>query len=111
LRDKELSKIGNLLDPNAPIFESEDYNEIVETVFNNKPTEYIQRVVEEQSCTMPLGFTENLLETKTCGKTGFLEHWELMSAINGLELERGRKVSGHRGYFMTGDLMRLNMAL
>jgi len=46
---------------------------------------------------MPLGFTEKLLETPTCGKTGFLEHWELMSAINGLELERGRKVSGHRG--------------
>lgn len=67
--------------------------------------------MESQGCSLPLGFTENLMETRTDGTLGRLEHWELMHAIDGLDLERGRKVSGHRGYFLKGDLMRLNMAL
>jgi len=46
---------------------------------------------------MPLGFREDLLEIKTDSKLGQLEHWELMAIIEGVDLERGRKVAGHRG--------------
>ena len=60
---------------------------------------------------MPLGFQDDMLNIKTSGQPGFLEHWEIMHLISGVDLERGRKVAGHRGYFLMGELMRLNMAL
>jgi len=53
--------------------------------------------VEEQGCSMPIGFREDLIEIKCNSKPGALEHWELMAVINGVDLERGRKVAGHRG--------------
>lgn len=97
VRDVELIKIGNLVTDEVPIFDNEDNNLTTATVMNNKPSEYILKVMEEEGCSCPLGFTESLLTTKTNGTAGFLEHWEIMHAIDGLDLERGRKVSGHRG--------------
>jgi len=38
-------------------------------------------------------------------------HHELLHMIGGYEPERGRKVAGHKGYFLTGNGMLLNMAL
>lgn len=46
---------------------------------------------------MPVGFREDLLDVKCNSKLGSLEHWELMALVNGVDLERGRKVAGHRG--------------
>lgn len=38
-------------------------------------------------------------------------HIELMSALNMIDIERGTKVSGFRGYFLKGDGARLQFAL
>jgi seryl-tRNA synthetase len=38
-------------------------------------------------------------------------HVELMTALHMLDLERGSKVSGFRGYFLKGDAVRLTMAI
>lgn len=38
-------------------------------------------------------------------------HIELMESLNMVELERGTKVAGFRGYFLKGDGARLSMAL
>lgn len=39
------------------------------------------------------------------------DHIELMTALDMLDLERGTKVAGFRGYFLRGDGARLQMAL
>jgi len=38
-------------------------------------------------------------------------HHELLYMIGGYEPERGANVAGHRGYFLTGPAVRLNLAL
>lgn len=96
-RDTLLSKIGNVLTEKVPIFESEDDNRTDKLQMNNIPNDYINKIVEEQGCSMPLGFREDLLSVKCNSLPGALEHWELMAVINGVDLERGRKVAGHRG--------------
>lgn len=56
------------------------------------------------------------LEVKSWGeKTVFdfepKDHIELMSALKMVDLDRGTKVHGFRGYFLTGDGARLSMAI
>ena len=43
--------------------------------------------------------------------TKLREHYELMELIGGTDLPRGAKVSGDRGYFLTGIGAQLNVAL
>lgn len=38
-------------------------------------------------------------------------HVDLMTSLNMLDLERGTKVAGFRGYFLKGDAVKLNMAI
>jgi len=66
---------------------------------------------------VPEGATdEENLETKTWGdKQNFSfkpkNHIELMQNLDMLDLERGAKVSGFRGYFLKGDAVMLSMAI
>jgi len=55
-------------------------------------------------------------EVKVCGNIPKFDfepkgHVELMSALGMLDVERGVKVAGFRGYFLTGDGARLEFAL
>jgi seryl-tRNA synthetase len=46
------------------------------------------------------------------GKTlGHLHHHEIMNILDIVELERGQKIAGHRGYFLKGYGVLLNQAL
>lgn len=59
---------------------------------------------------------ENNLVIKTWGeKTEFnfepKDHVEIMTALGMLDLERGVKVHGFRGYYLTGDAVRLSFAI
>jgi len=42
---------------------------------------------------------------------GLLSHDQVMMRLNILEMERGAKVAGHRGFFLTGDGVDLNLAM
>jgi seryl-tRNA synthetase len=86
-RDKALNKIPNLLGTGkneAPISNDEDKdNEIVSTWG----------------------------EFKSPNAGSDLPHHELLEKIAGYEADRGRKVAGQRGYFLTGDGLALKDAL
>jgi len=47
----------------------------------------------------------------TKGVKGACHHHELLAMIDGYEAKRGRKVAGHRGYYLKGYGALLNMAL
>jgi seryl-tRNA synthetase len=43
--------------------------------------------------------------------TGILSHHEVLTRLEAFDTERGSKISGHRGYFLTNDGVDLNQAL
>ena len=42
---------------------------------------------------------------------GNCHHHEIMAMIDGYDMKRGSKIAGHRGYFLKGYGVLLNMAL
>ncbi|KAF9777519.1 serine-tRNA ligase [Thelephora terrestris] len=44
-------------------------------------------------------------------KSGILAHHEVLLRLDAMDLDRGSKISGHRGYFLTNDGVDLNQAL
>ncbi|EMD37004.1 hypothetical protein CERSUDRAFT_114905 [Gelatoporia subvermispora B] len=44
-------------------------------------------------------------------KTNIMPHHEVLLRLDAMDLERGAKISGHRGYFLTNDGVDLNQAL
>ncbi|SGY24133.1 BQ5605_C019g09014 [Microbotryum silenes-dioicae] len=65
----------------------------------------------------PDGMTPNKEMTKPLKGVGrhmlenILSHHEVMYRLNIFEMERGAKVAGHRGYYLTGDGVDLNQAM
>ncbi|KAF8647341.1 hypothetical protein AX16_006803 [Volvariella volvacea WC 439] len=53
--------------------------------------------------------TGNLEEPQP--KTGILAHHEVLLRLDAMDLDRGAKIAGHRGYFLTNDGIDLNQAL
>jgi len=76
-----------VLGEGVPKFKDEDDNEVVVT-WGQKPNMEIDGL--------------------TLGK---LHHHEIMNLIDMVELERGAKVAGHRGYYLKGVGVLLNQAL
>ncbi|KAG7389775.1 Cytosolic seryl-tRNA synthetase [Phytophthora pseudosyringae] len=81
LVDRELPKIGNVVDPTVPVSSNEDENVVVK-----KWGTPIQ-------------------------KDGLHFHHEVLHRIDGYEPERGVQVAGHRAYFLTGYGFLLEQAL
>ncbi|EKM57180.1 uncharacterized protein PHACADRAFT_254765 [Phanerochaete carnosa HHB-10118-sp] len=44
-------------------------------------------------------------------KTDIMPHHEVLLRLDAMDLERGTKIAGHRGYFLTNDGIDLNQAL
>ncbi|KAH8112364.1 seryl-tRNA synthetase [Phellopilus nigrolimitatus] len=44
-------------------------------------------------------------------KTDIMPHHEVLLRLDAMDLERGAKVAGHRGFFLTGDGVDLNQAM
>ncbi|KAL0484321.1 seryl tRS [Acrasis kona] len=80
-RDKALIEIGNIVHESVPISDNEDNNAVIVTIGEKKPS------------------------------TGLLNHVDIMSALGCLQTIPGTKVAGGRAYFVTGDLVRMNLAL
>ena len=86
-RNNKLGLIGNVLAPNNAIFKDEENNEVM-TKWGEIP------------------------ELEIDGKTlGHLHHHEVMNLMDMIDVERGTKVAGHRGYFLKGCGVLLNQAL
>jgi seryl-tRNA synthetase len=87
LRDAVVHKIGNIVDEAAPNFKEETHNPI-------RRTWGTPRMISPD------------------GKTkGRLHHYQVMQMLGMYDAERGAKVCGHRGYFLRGAGVMLNMAL
>ncbi|KAH9996304.1 serine-tRNA ligase [Russula vinacea] len=95
-RDAELamrqkaSAIGNIVNNGVPVSQTE--------VFSSSPAHL--------STWHPDGPNAQVEK-----KTNILAHHEVLLRLDAMDLERGAKISGHRGYFLTNDGIDLNQAL
>ena len=101
-RDKLLSRIGNIVDPEVPISDNEEEDNLVVALYP----------------TPPEGETnENLLPAAqgaikyTLPETKPFTHDDLLWRIGGYEPIRGQNVGGHRAYFLTNNGVLLNQAI
>ncbi|VDB83201.1 unnamed protein product [Peniophora sp. CBMAI 1063] len=84
---KRASTVGNLIAKGVPVSMDEDNNEVVRTWHPDGPNGQVEK------------------------KAGILAHHEVLLRLDAMDLERGAKISGHRGYFLTNDGVDLNQAL
>lgn len=80
-RDNLLHNIGNIVHESVVISNNEDENGIVRT---------FGELREEQ---------------------GLLNHVDIMERLDNMHCEQGSKTAGARGYYLTGGLVRLNLAI
>jgi seryl-tRNA synthetase len=94
-REMLLSSIGNLVDDSVPVSQDEDTgNRLERSVGSLRPNPDPE--------TMGADYNQG----------GRLRHHdELLDMIGGFDPRRGAAVAGHRGYFLTGPGVFLNMAL
>lgn len=85
--NKQLNKIGNIVGPDVPVSKDEKDNKVVRTW--GSPSEL--KITGEE--------------------LGHLHHHEVMQCLDIVEMERGSRVAGHRGYYLKGLGVLLNQAL
>ena len=103
-RDDLLSTIGNIVDPEVPISNDEDEDNVVVSLFP-EPLE------AENSGAKPLLPAPLSKLSYTLPATKPLTHDDLLWRIGGYEPIRGQNVAGHRGYFLKNYGVLLNQAL
>ncbi len=81
-----MNKIGNLVHETVPVSKDEDENRI-------------ERTWGEPN------------KMQITSKPGACHHHEVLMMIDGVDLKRGTKIAGHRGYYLKGPGCLLNMAL
>jgi len=96
-RDELLMRIGNIVDPEVPISQDEDEDNLVVCLSPEVPELTLPARLGSLSYTLP--------EAKP------LQHDDLLWRIGGYEPMRGVAVGGHRAYFLTGPGVLLNQAL
>ena len=82
-----LGKIGNIVHKDVVISQDEAFNKVVRT-WGTKST-----IVADGS------------------ELGKLRHHEIMACLGIIEMERGSRIAGHRGYYLKGLGVMLNQAL
>ncbi|KAF9067432.1 hypothetical protein BDP27DRAFT_1328834 [Rhodocollybia butyracea] len=87
LMRKKVSGIGNIVGPKVPVSTTEDDNTTIRTWH---PTNETDTPVE---------------------RPGIMPHHEVLLRLDAMDLDRGAKVAGHRGYYLTNDGIDLNQAL
>ncbi|GAA6028192.1 hypothetical protein JCM8097_006906 [Rhodosporidiobolus ruineniae] len=93
---KKANTIGNIVHESVPVSNTEDDNKVIRTFYPKDANGDSAPPVKGAGLTM---------------KEGVLSHHEVMYRLDILEMERGTKVAGHRGYYLTGDGVDLNQAL
>ncbi|GAA5983953.1 hypothetical protein JCM10908_005989 [Rhodotorula pacifica] len=93
---KKANTIGNIVHESVPISDNEDNNEVIRTFYPKDANGDSAPPVKGGALTM---------------KEGILSHHEVMYRLGMLEMERGTKVAGHRGYYLMDVGVDLNQAL
>jgi len=84
---KTYSQVGNILHPSVPISNDEKDNQVIRT------------------------WGEFDANRKIDDTPGNAHHYKVLQWLGGYDSERGVKIAGHRGYFLTGPGVLLNQAL
>ncbi|GLB39830.1 putative seryl-tRNA synthetase N-terminal domain [Lyophyllum shimeji] len=84
---QKASTVGNIVGPNAPVSLTEDDNVTIRTWH-------------------PAGEAD-----EPPARPDILPHHEVLLRLDAMDLDRGAKISGHRGYFLTNDGVDLNHAM
>jgi len=103
-RDVLLNQIGNIVDPEVPISQDEDEDNLVVTL-------YPEPLEAENAGDKPLLPAPISKLSYTLPETKPLTHDDLLWRIGGYEPIRGQQVAGHRGYFLKNAGVLLNQAL
>jgi len=101
-RDALLVRIGNLVDPEVPISQDEDADNLVVALMPVPP----ELQADPNLLPCPAGTLEYTLPP-----TKPMTHDELLWRIGGYEPARGQQVAGHRSYFLTNAGVLLNQAI
>ena len=105
-RDALLNQIGNIVDPEVPISQNEDEDNLVVTLFP-EPLE-AENGGDDGKPLLPAPISQL---TYTLPATKPLTHDDLLWRIDGYEPLRGEAVAGHRGYFLKNAGVLVNQAL
>ena len=104
------STVGNLIHPDVPVSDSEVRPPLPRTSCPNSLS-HLRGITTQQD-------NNALIEEFSPKEYGPLEkrtdiwaHHEVLLKLGAVDLERGSKVAGHRGYYLTGPGVRLNQAL
>jgi len=81
------STVGNIVGSKVPVSMTEDDNAVLKTWHPDGPNAQVEK------------------------KTDIMPHHEVLLRLDAMDLDRGAKIAGHRGYFLTGDGIDLNQAL
>ncbi|KAF8802386.1 serine-tRNA ligase [Phlegmacium glaucopus] len=84
---QKASTVGNIVGKNVPVSLTEDDNAVIRTW---DPTGELADPAE---------------------RPGILPHHEVLLRLDAMDLDRGAKIAGHRGYYLTNDGVDLNQAL
>jgi seryl-tRNA synthetase len=103
-RDALLNKIGNIVDPEVPISNDEDADNLVIAIYP-EPLE-AENNGQKPLLPCPIGTL-----SYTFPDTKPLTHDDLLWRIDGFEPTRGQNVAGHRAYFLKNAGVLLNQAL
>lgn len=91
-RDEILKEVGNIVHDTVVVSDNEDNNGIERIV------EYSPAVVEHQQKFMASG-------------KKFLNHVDIMTAMGAMHIAEGTLTAGSRGYYLSGPLVLLNLAV
>ncbi|KAK7053033.1 Cytosolic seryl-tRNA synthetase [Paramarasmius palmivorus] len=84
---KKASTVGNIVGKNVPVSLTEDENAILRTWHP-----------KDEADEPPV-------------REGIMPHHEVLLRLDAMDLDRGAKIAGHRGYYLTNDGIDLNQAL
>ncbi|KAF7343457.1 Serine-tRNA ligase [Mycena venus] len=84
---QKASLVGNIVGKDVPVSQTEDDNVTLRTWHPPQETE------------------------EPPVRTGIMPHHEVLLRLDAMDLDRGTKIAGHRGYFLTNDGIDLNHAL
>ncbi|KAG6335169.1 hypothetical protein ID866_3913 [Astraeus odoratus] len=87
LMRQRASMVGNLVAKDVPVSLTEDDNVTLRTWHPEGPNGQVEK------------------------KANIMPHHEVLLRLDAMDLERGAKITGHRGYFLTNDGIDLNQAL
>lgn len=111
MRDQLLSRIGNMVDPEVPISQNEELDNMVVSLFPRPVGSSKSEENDGNEEKYPSLLPHRLADLQyTPPPVKALTHDDLLYRIGGYEPIRGQNVAGHRGYFLRNAGVLLNQA-